>query len=71
MALNVKILINLNPVFTFQGLAKELFLSDRKNIILHKSDQFIVASKFAEILVFRTNDFKVFAITDFKFWRAK
>ena len=71
MALSVKILINLNPVFTFQGLAKELFLSDRKNIILHKSDQFIVASKFAEILVLRANDFKVFAITDFKFWRAK
>ena len=39
--------------------------------MLHKSDQFIVASKFAEILVFRANDFQVFAATDFKFWRAK
>ena len=39
--------------------------------MLHKSDQFIVASKFAEILVFRENDFQVFAVTDFNFWRAK
>ena len=39
--------------------------------MLHKSDQFIVASKFAEILVFRANDFQVFAVTAFKFWRLK
>jgi len=39
--------------------------------MLHKSDQFIVVSKFAEILVFRVNNFQVFAVNDFKFWRAK
>ena len=39
--------------------------------MIHKSDQFIVASKFAEIPVFRANDLQVFAVTNFKFWRAK
>ena len=39
--------------------------------MLHKSDQFIVASKFAEILVFRANNSQVFSVADFKFWRAK
>jgi hypothetical protein len=39
--------------------------------MIHKSDQFIVVSKFAEILVFRANDFQVFAVSDFKFWGAK
>ena len=39
--------------------------------MIHKSDQFNVASKFVEILVFRANDFQVFAVSDFKFWGAK
>jgi len=39
--------------------------------MLHKSDQFIVTSKFTEILVIRENDFQVLAVTDLKFWRAK
>ena len=39
--------------------------------MIHKSDQFIVVSKFAEILVFRANDFQVLVVADFKFWGAK
>ena len=39
--------------------------------MFHKSDQFIVASKFAEILVFGVDNFQALAVTDFKFWGAK